>query len=262
MQPISIFMMDVTDSTHFDSPRELDNYLKQIVTWISQWTEGKVQARIKNRYGDEILFVSEHFFTSYVVAYFTKEIWRYDNHPPIFATTYGMIEDTLSMVGDIDTWNEPLFKNARNAMDKLKQQKRGRPWIRTEAENYLNHSLFSDMYTVVIDYQNQIFKTRSPQQRITSLLSTVFETQQEVASILKKTPANVSKLLNKSDSEKLIRMFHLIIDYYVQQESHVSHSDPNECLKICHSLVNSIKFHLSINFNSVFDINRTNTVDE
>ncbi|MFD1675078.1 hypothetical protein [Alicyclobacillus fodiniaquatilis] len=255
MQPVSIFMMDVTDSTHFESPRELDRYLKQIVSWISRWTEGEIQARVKNRYGDEILFVSEHFFTSYVVAYFIKQIWRYDNHPPIFANTYGMIEESLHTIEDIDTWNHPLFKNARNAMDKLKKDKRERPWFMTEAEDYLEDSLFARMHDTILYYQDRIFKNHSPQQRIASALYTVCDTQQEVATILHRTPANISKLLSKADSDALNRTFEIVRDIYLRLECHANQSDLNVCLPTVHSLLHAIKSHLRTHLDSIFELN-------
>jgi hypothetical protein len=50
--PLSIFILDVSNSSVEERGEELTNYLDEVVNWITMWTQNTGQMIVKHRSGD------------------------------------------------------------------------------------------------------------------------------------------------------------------------------------------------------------------
>ncbi|ARU61556.1 hypothetical protein CBW65_11445 [Tumebacillus avium] len=202
--PISILIMDVTNSTGFTDTKELTNYLGQVVDWIDMWTRGIVSTKVKKRYGDEIIVVTENYFTAYLLAFYIILFWKYEKHPPYLGITFGMTEDDVLDI-DLEEWNDPLVKSARIASETIKQSKRRPPILfhRLNSENDTEYPMVS-VLNILSEMQFKLIREQSPYQHAVFKLYLLYQKQVDIANRISRKPATISKQLKDGNSETII----------------------------------------------------------
>lgn len=244
--PISIFILDVSNSSTKNNGDELSQYLDDIVSWITIWTDGLVNIKAKHRAGDEIIFAGEGYSTAYTIAFFISRIWRYKhNHPPYFGLSFGDSSKNLEEI-DIERWIDPLLKQARYANNLLKEEK-NRPLFKFELDQFLpnqQNNPFRYEFEMLINQllklqQNFIWRQTSIQELVCSLYF-IFEQQTMISSLLDKSQPTISSHLKKGNYSDIFVTFHTIqaVLYSLQSKHFPEQSSPAE------KLTQSIKKHL------------------
>lgn len=217
--PISIFILDVSNSSSMDMGEELTNYLDEWVKWINIWTKDLVPCKVRHRAGDEIIFVGYGYSTSYILAFFISRVWKYREHPPYFGFSFGDSEKKLEEV-DIEKWIHPLIKQARYANDLLKQEK-VRPPFKFELDQFYQgqplypynqfRSEFELLINSLLRLQLTIMKEHTPIQEQVFTLYLILQQQKAVAKQLGKTAPTISSHFKKGKSDELINGFYELI---------------------------------------------------
>jgi len=248
LSPVSVFIMDVTDSTNFQDSNDLTNYLGAVVRGVEAWIPGDVPFRIKQRYGDEIIFVSKHLETAYIVASYIKRFWKYPNHSPYFGMTYGFLDKDITAIEDVDKWNHPILKSARHAIDDLKKQD-DRAWLVCLTDDSADEDI-NQAINMTCEIQNMIIKEQTDIQQITCLLYLLFQRQTDVARLLNKSAPTISIALKKGKCNFLSDSFGVVenlIAFKNRQGEHLCVSEtPKDFSKLLHeSILRHISNHLT-----------------
>ncbi len=111
-QPVSIFIMDVTNSSSENNWNEITDYLQHWEEAIARWCNGIVPAKVSHRRGDEILFVGRHYFTAYTIAFHMSQLWKYQKQKPYFGIACGDVDENMDDI-EIEIWNHPLIKKSK-----------------------------------------------------------------------------------------------------------------------------------------------------
>lgn len=203
-RPVSVFIMDITRSSSGDW-HELSDYLQHWEKTIAEWCDGTIAAHVSHRRGDEILFVGDHAFSAYTVAQALAVHWKFREHPPYFGLAHGMTEETLEDL-DIEIWNPPMIKRAREMADQMKRMKVRRTTMLCGEERPSDVLItLSDIVNLLIENQLALWKRQSEQQKLIYALSTVFHEQKTVARLLNKTASTVSIHYNRGRSDLLMK---------------------------------------------------------
>lgn len=117
---VSIFIMDISNSSKENIGNELSEYLEQLKNYITEWTENTAVTKVSHRAGDELVVVSSGYASAYTLAFYLSRIWRFPDHKPYFGLSFGDIQEDISEI-NIETWIHPLMKQARNANNHLKK---------------------------------------------------------------------------------------------------------------------------------------------
>lgn len=203
MKPVSIFIMDVTKSSSSDNGEELSKYLEDIEVLINHWFEGYGSVKVKHRSGDEVIFLSYGYSAAFVTAFFISRIWRYEENKPYFGLAFGNVDKELEEL-DIDKWIHPLVKQARMANDCLKDQR--------ERETFLfkGHDHAPELLTLLngmLKLQHVVNGHQTEIQRLVCSLYLVYERQNAVAEILKRSAPTIYSHYKKGNSEHLFRSY-------------------------------------------------------
>ncbi|MGB8956218.1 MAG: hypothetical protein WCC10_12670 [Tumebacillaceae bacterium] len=250
-KPISVFIMDVTNSSQFVDMDMLSSYLDQIVDWIQVWTQGIVKTKAKHRFGDEIILVSDNFSTAFIIASHITRLWAYEGYEPYFGCSFGYSRNEVSDIDNIDTWNDPLVKIARRLLEQSKD-KNSRTWMRMGSMD------FDQQFIKLLNAESEKFALlralQAKNQKVVSDLHFFYMWQNKVADILHKTPATVSSQLKKGRSEKVQEAYYNVEESlsYLQQfpeyskEPRIITGDTEGRLK------DSIRFHVMQHLNMFF----------
>lgn len=221
-KPISIFILDVSNSSSEEMGETLTNYLDDVVNWITEWTKNFGHIKVKHRSGDEIIFVAYGYATSYILAFFITRIWKYQNHKPYFGLSFGDIDTELETV-DIEKWIHPLIKQARYANDRLKQEQ-VRPLFRYEMDQFcpsnqksnVGHNPYREEFERLINtllrmQQTFIIEQTALQELVCSAYF-ILQQQKAVSHLLGKTPATISSHFKKGKCEEIFSIFTEILE--------------------------------------------------
>ncbi|WP_026673292.1 sigma-70 family RNA polymerase sigma factor [Alkalihalobacterium bogoriense] len=220
--PISIFMMDVSNSTSKFNWNEVTNYLNNLEKAIAEWTKNCPFSIVKHRKGDEILFIAEGYTTAYIIAYYTRLLWEYPEQPPYFGMTFGDVEEDPRKI-DIETWNHPLFKKTRMALET--EKKIGRP---KGISIHLHPSFFSlpleiesfeSTLNLLFELQCTLIEEQTPPQRTVCFLYSLFFEQKKIADLLQKTPATISNHFKKGKTKLITKTFSHILQLINKEET-------------------------------------------
>lgn len=214
--PISIFILDVSNSSTRNTGEELSQYLDEIVSWISIWTERLVNIKAKHRAGDEIIFVGEGYSTAYTIAFFISRIWKYkQNHLPYFGLSFGDTPKPLQEI-DIEKWIDPLLKQARYANNLLKEEK-NRPLFKFELDQFLPNQQnnpfryeFEMLINQLLHLQQNFIQKQTAIQELVCSLHFIFEQQKLISSLLDKSQPTISSHLKKGNYSEILDTFHTI----------------------------------------------------
>ncbi|MEH7492026.1 hypothetical protein [Neobacillus niacini] len=251
--PISVFILDVSNSSSAEMGEELTNYLDEMVNSINVWMKEFGHCKVKHRAGDEIIFAGYGYSTAYIIAFFISRVWKYRDHTPYFGLSFGDSDKELEEV-DIEKWIHPLIKQARYANDLLKQEP-VRPLFKFELDQfYQNISLFPynqfrNEFEVLINsllrLQMSILKEQTPIQEQVFTYYLILQQQKAVAKLLEKTAPTISSHYKKGKSEEIIKVFSELVTI-LDSLQEKSYNDNLEKAK-SESLMESIRNHLKLN---------------
>ncbi|SDN32464.1 hypothetical protein [Bacillus sp. OK048] len=256
-RPISIFILDVSNSSSPAMGEKLTNYLDDLVYWINIWTKEVVYCKVKHRAGDEIIFVGYGYSTAYILAFFISRIWKFKDHPPYFGFSFGDIDKELEAV-DIEKWIHPLIKQARYANDLLKQEQ-GRPLFKFELDQFYenktlsSYNLFRNEFEILINSLLRLQMTMLQEQtHIQEQVCTyylILQQQKAAGALLGKTAPTISSHFKKGKSGEILNVFGELITILnsLQEKSYVN----DQGNVVSDSLKESIRNHLKENLNKV-----------
>lgn len=253
--PISIFILDVSNSSSTDMGEELTNYLDEVVNWIHIWTNGFGHCKVKHRAGDEIIFAGYGYSTAYIIAFFISRIWKYSEHTPYFGLSFGDSDKELEEV-NIEKWIHPLIKQARYANDLLKQEQ-VRPLFKFELDQFYQptnlfpyHQYryeFELLINSLLRLQLTLMKEQTDIQRQVCIYYFILQQQKAVAALLRKTAPTISSHYKKGKCEDIVNVFsELISTLDSLQEKSYKLKKPKTASE---SLMVSIRNHLKENIN-------------
>ena len=208
--PVSLFIMDVANSSRAEAPDGLADYLDKTVDWMEDLTSLNKTAlpiRAKHRFGDEIILVAGEFSTAYTLAFFIKQFWRYHLNPPYFGMTVGSLGQSVEQLPDLDRWLHPMINTARLALDELKTTKSAidRKWMLVNTPLFPLRSSMEETNELleILDY---LLKSQSPAQKTVGSLYAVFRQQAQIASFLHKDPSTISRQLKTGATDLIIKI--------------------------------------------------------
>jgi hypothetical protein len=261
--PISIFIVDVSNSSTGEMGEELTVYLDELVDLITSWTKDIGPIQIKHRAGDEIIFVGPGYSTAYTISFFVSRIWKFKGHLPYFGLAFGDIEKDLKKV-DLEKWIHPLVKQARYANDLIKQEK-NRMLFKFELDQFypndVNYSLpynqfrneFEKLINTLLNLQLKFIKSQTDIQETVCSLYLILNQQKAIGKLLGRTAPTISSHFKKGNSEEILDTFSKIIGilHSLQEkaypESAIDPQDSNE------KLTTSIRNHLKSIVNTLID---------
>jgi hypothetical protein len=212
--PISIFILDVSNSSSAGMGEELTVYLDEVVSWINTWTKDIGHVKVKHRAGDEIIFAGYGYSTAYILAFFISRIWKYSEHTPYFGLSFGDSDKKLEEV-DIEKWIHPLIKQARYANDLLKKEQ-VRPLFKFELDQFYHQPLFaynqfrSEFETLInslLRTQLTLMKEQTKIQEQVCTLYLILKQQKAVGTLLGKTAPTISSHFKKGKCEEILNVF-------------------------------------------------------
>lgn len=219
--PISIFILDVSNSSSEDMGETLTLYLDDIVHWVTQWTKNTGHIKVKHRSGDEIIFAGYGYSTAYIIAFFISRIWKYSDHKPYFGLSFGDIQTKLEDV-DIEKWIHPLIKQARHANDLTKQEQVRTPfkfeldqfYPGDSSSAFLYHPFrkeFEGLFNTLLQVQHSMMKEQTELQERVCSSYFILQQQKAVGKLLGKTPPTISSHYKKGKCEEILSIFYEII---------------------------------------------------
>lgn len=218
--PVSVFIMDVSNSSAKDIGGELSKYLHQFEESLVLWTKDIATTKVIHRSGDEIVVVSSGYATAYTLAFYMSRIWKFKDHKPYFGLSFGDIHEDVSTL-NIETWIHPLMKQARYANDILKQQEQNRIQFNFELDDFSSNNKLKDYHLFRREFEvllNAILKLQQDQineqtdiQSLVCSLYLILNQQNKVSQYLGRTASTISSHMKKGKCEHIIAAFNDII---------------------------------------------------
>lgn len=254
-QPISVFIMDVSNSTAENNWDELTAYLKVWEKTIGIWCKGVIPAKTKHRLGDEILFVGHHFFSAYMVAFYIDLHWKMENQRPYFGLAFDTIEGSIHDI-DIEIWNHPVIKRARQANEKIKENK--------TRDTTISFSLVEPTYDVDLlqgneeilnllnEHQELLLKNQTQMQQLICSLYSVFNEQRQIGKVIGKSPGTISSHYKKGNCDLIFKTFGALQRQLGLWEVKFEESQSNVSRLPIHPLNDSIRTEISRNISRYY----------
>jgi hypothetical protein len=260
--PVSVFIMDVSNSSVEELSGDLSNYLHQLEERISIWTKDIATTKVIHRSGDEIVVVSSGYATAYTLAFYISRLWKFKDHKPYFGLSFGDIHDDVSTL-NIETWIHPIMKQARRSNDLLKLQEQNRDQFNFNLDFKGNkplegYQLFRSQFETLLNaifrlQQNQINEQTEIQSLVCSLFL-ILNQQNKVSNLLGRSASTVSSHMKKGKCDNIIRAFTDIVS--VLNSLHSTSKVDSESIQIVmnEQLQNNIKQIVSNNLHDYFPI--------
>lgn len=249
-QGVSIFIMDVSNSSANNNWNEISKYLQMWERQISHWCKEVIPAKVSHRRGDEILFVGKHYFSAYTLAHTIYQHWQFDDQRPYFGLSFGVIDEDLSTL-DIEIWNHPLIKKAKQANNSLKLQKNRTIDMHFKHTPLNNMLATEDTLNLLLEHQFTLLHSQSPNQRIVCALHSILEEQKRIALLLNKTQPTISTHYHRGHCHLISKTFKHIQKILVETELRETNSDENMLL-LLQELNQSIAINLQDNISSFY----------
>ena len=230
---ISVFIMDVSNSSKEDIGNELSEYLQQLQINIAYWTQYIVPTKVIHRAGDELVVVSSGYASAYTLAFYLSRIWKFTDHRPYFGLSFGNIQEDLSIV-NIETWIHPLMKQARLANDYLKNQQ-NRMQFRLELPPLLEEKgfqVYSKQFETLLNTsltlkQEQINEQTEIQSLVCSLYFMLGQ-QNKVSKYLGRTTSTISSHIKNGKTDVILNAFYNIVDVLNSLETKQAYRQTDE----------------------------------
>lgn len=207
MQPVSVFIMDVTKSSSAGSGEELSNYISLLETRINNWYDNNRAVQVKHRSGDELILLAEGYSSAFITAFYISFLWKFQKNLPYFGLAYGCLDQKVGEI-DIEKWIHPLVKHARNANDHLKKQK-DRETFCFEIHN--RESSLQTLMNGMLSLQHVLRTEQTEVQRLVCSLYLIYGKQNSVAQLLGRSAPTIYSHYKKGHCEQVLRSFHEIV---------------------------------------------------
>ncbi len=227
--PVSVFIMDVSNSSVEDIGGELSNYLHHLEERISIWTKDIATTKVIHRSGDEIVVVSSGYATAYTLAFYISRIWKFKDHKPYFGLSFGDIHDDVSTL-NIETWIHPLMKQARYSNDVLKQQEQNRDQFNFELDDFSSNkslegyhffrSQFETLLNTILRLQQDQVNEQTDIQSLVCSLFLILNQQNKVSQYLGRSASTVSSHIKKGKSDHIISAFNDVVNVLNSLQPH------------------------------------------
>lgn len=257
--PVSVFIMDVSNSSKEDIGDKLSNYLHQLEERVAAWTKDIATTQVIHRSGDELVVVSSGYATAYTMAFYMSQIWSFKDHKPYFGLSLGDIQEDVNTL-DIETWIHPLMKQARHANDMLKQQEHDRGQFNfgladfsseKSFEGYhLFRSQFETLLNAILKLQQDLINEQTAIQSLVCSLYLILNQQNKIGHYLNRSASTVSSHMKKGKCESIRSAFNDIVKVL---NSLQPESEPNQQV-INDQLQRNIKQLVSNRFTDYFSI--------
>lgn len=216
---ISVFIMDVSNSSKENFGNELSEYLQQLEVHIARWTQNIVTTKVIHRAGDELVVVSSGYATAYTLAFYLSRVWKFAKHKPYFGLSFGDIKEDVSTL-NIETWIHPLMKQAREANDFLKKQQ-DRAQFRFRLVDFLDEkspegfnafrSQFETLLNAILTLQQDHMNEQTEIQSLVCSLFFILTQQNKVSHYLERTASTVSSHMKNGNADAILHAFHDIV---------------------------------------------------
>lgn len=214
--PISIFIMDVSNSSKEEIGPKLSNYLTTLETKIMKWTENITPTLVSHRAGDEIVLVSSGYASAYTIAFYINQLWPFKAHKPYFGLSFGDIYEDIHHL-NIEKWIHPLMKQARIANDKLKDQTSNRGQFNFEFNPISSRYVYEDnnfsnvqlqtLFNTILQLQQEIMNEQTNIQSLVCSLYFILNKQNEISTYLGRSKSTISTHLKKGKCESILSSF-------------------------------------------------------
>lgn len=217
--PISVFIMDVSNSSKETIGRELSDYLQQLEGQIASWTHKIAPTRLTHRAGDELVVVSSGYATAFTLAFYLSRVWKFANHKPYFGLSFGEIQADINTL-NVETWIHPLMKQAREANDFLKKQQ-NRNQFHFQLLNESNEasaegfhafsSQFETLLNAILTLQQNHLNEQTEIQSLVCSLFLILGQQNKVSHVLGRSKSTVSSHIKNGKADAILRAFYDIV---------------------------------------------------
>lgn len=213
---VSVFIMDVSNSSKENIGSELSEYLRHLKISIMEWTQDIGVTKVSHRAGDELAVICRGYATAYILAFYISRIWKFKDHKPYFGLSFGNIPQDLSTI-NIETWIHPLMKQARKANDYLKKQQ-NRMLFRFELPHLSNEKgfeAFSRQFEILLNTSLSLKQEQIDEQ--TEIQSLVFSLylirgqQNKVSEYLERTKGTISHHMKQGKTQVILNAFYDIV---------------------------------------------------
>lgn len=207
----SVFIMDVTDSSKFQNYQQLSQYLTFWEQTLNDFSSN-IQIKAKYRMGDEIICVVEHYFGAYLLANFLLTQWKFREAMPYFGIALGEFDQDISEIEELESWNHPSIKLAREKNEWIKTGDR-QSYFGMDAANLgiMSKSAMGLETDFLFHLQSLLINEQSDSQREVYSLYSLLDKQQLVAEELNKTQATISVGYNRGKSDLLAETSDLLV---------------------------------------------------
>lgn len=206
---ISMFIMDVSDSSKFENGKELTNYLSFWENTLNEMNDF-ISIKAKHRMGDEIICVVESYYAAILIANYIIYNWKYEKFMPYFGFSFGVVE---SEIDDIDIWNHPIIKEAREANDSIKKDSSRNSLMTLKAPINLDElKLKINNLNLIFDLQSNLIIQQTMRQREILQLYSLVDSQKKVAEILGITTATISSHYKRGATELILQSCDIIAE--------------------------------------------------
>lgn len=214
---VSVFIMDVSNSSKEDIGNELSDYLQDLQISIAYWTQYITTTKVAHRAGDELVVVSNGFASTYILAFYLSRIWKYTDHPPYFGLSFGNIEGNLNDI-NIETWIHPLMKQSRLANDFLKNQQKRMQFRfelapRKDASGFEVYSReFATLLNTSLSLKQEQINEQTEIQSLVCSLYLMLGQQNKVSEYLGRTKSTISSHMKNGKADVILDTFYNIVD--------------------------------------------------
>ncbi|MCZ0701942.1 hypothetical protein J2T56_000282 [Natronobacillus azotifigens] len=253
-QPISIFIMDVSNST--------DNNWEEIAEYVQGWEKtihslrtDSNQIKVHHRMGDEILFVAKNFSTAYIAAFFILLTWKFKKQTPYFGFSFGYTESNLEKI-QIDSWNHPLIKRAREQNEKIKNSRIRETTMIFDIDEKIadSHQVKDSKETLnlLAQIQSKLLYDQTDQQRLICSLYSILREQKKIAHLLQKTSSTISSHYKKGQSELILQIFYKLIDTLNILQAGENAEKTEDLSTLSKEFATSIRGYMKTNFKAFY----------
>lgn len=242
---VSVFIMDVSDSTKHQMANELSDYLQQLQEMIRSWSTDQTPIQVIHRAGDELVVVSKGFATAYMIAFYICRIWKYPNHPPYFGFSFGYTRESFDEI-NMETWIHPLMKHARYANDMLQDEQNRRQFrfALTPAELVLEK-----LFNTTLTLQQELINELTHMQSFVFSLYMILGQQNKISTYLNRSKSTISIHMKNGKIDVIMQSFYTFVDV-------LNTLDDTETSKNSSELERRIKQHINRNMQTYLPIER------
>lgn len=209
---VSVFIMDVTNSSKENIGNELSEYLQQLKTNIAEWTQNSIVTKVSHRAGDELAAVCSGYASAYTLAFYLSRIWKFPDHKPYFGLSFGNIQDDLNVI-NIETWIHPLMKQARSANHYLKGQRNralfhfALPPLSDDEGFTAFGKQFETLINTNLTLQQEQMNEQTEIQSLVCSLYLILGQQNKISQYLGRTTATISNHMTKGKTQVILTAF-------------------------------------------------------